>query len=34
MSTFLTFPVVAIVILLLYLFSVLNIIPEYERNVV
>src|SRR5262249_2401034 len=31
---FLTLPVIAIVILLLYFFSVLNIIPEYERGVV
>src|SRR6266542_2995169 len=34
MSEFLTLPVIAIVILLLYFFSVLNIIPEYERGVV
>jgi regulator of protease activity HflC (stomatin/prohibitin superfamily) len=34
MSEFLTLPVVAIAILLLYLFSVINIIPEYERGVI
>src|SRR5215510_552007 len=34
MAEFLTLPVVAGVILLLYIFSVLNIIPEYERGVI
>jgi regulator of protease activity HflC (stomatin/prohibitin superfamily) len=34
MSQFLTLPVIAVVILLLYLFSVLNVIPEYERGVI
>src|SRR5215467_8395243 len=34
MAEFLTLPVVAVVILLLYIFSVLNIIPEYERGVI
>src|SRR5215813_4573351 len=34
MAEFLTLPVVAFVILLLYIFSVLNIIPEYERGVI
>jgi regulator of protease activity HflC (stomatin/prohibitin superfamily) len=34
MSEFLTLPVVALAILLLYIFSVINIIPEYERGVI
>ena len=34
MAEILTLPVIAIVILLLYLLSVLNIIPEYERGVI
>jgi regulator of protease activity HflC (stomatin/prohibitin superfamily) len=34
MSEFLTLPVITIVILLLYVFSVINIIPEYERGVI
>jgi regulator of protease activity HflC (stomatin/prohibitin superfamily) len=34
MSEFLTLPVITIVILLLYIFSVINIIPEYERGVI
>ncbi len=34
MLDLLTLPVIAIAILLLYLFSVINIIPEYERGVI
>jgi regulator of protease activity HflC (stomatin/prohibitin superfamily) len=34
LSDFLSLPIVTILILLIYLFSVLNIIPEYERGVV
>src|SRR4029434_1510368 len=34
MLDFLPLPIIAIVILLLYFFSVLNIIPEYERGVI
>src|SRR5262249_19487302 len=34
MAEFLTLPVVAFVILVLYIFSVINIIPEYERGVI
>ncbi len=34
MPDLLTLPVIAIAILLLYLFSVINIIPEYERGVI
>jgi regulator of protease activity HflC (stomatin/prohibitin superfamily) len=34
LSEFLSLPIITFLILLLYLFSVLNIIPEYERGVV
>jgi regulator of protease activity HflC (stomatin/prohibitin superfamily) len=34
LADFLTLPILAFLILLIYLFSVLNIIPEYERGVV
>ncbi|MGH9755642.1 MAG: slipin family protein [Blastocatellia bacterium] len=34
MSELFTLPVVAVAILLLYIFSVINIIPEYERGVI
>jgi regulator of protease activity HflC (stomatin/prohibitin superfamily) len=34
MPELLTFPVIAVAILLLYLFSVINILPEYERGVI
>src|SRR6185503_18568694 len=34
MSEFLTLPVITIVILLLYVLSVINILPEYERGVI
>ncbi|MCI0487303.1 MAG: slipin family protein [Blastocatellia bacterium] len=34
MPEFLTFPVIAIAIVLLYIFSVINILPEYERGVI
>jgi regulator of protease activity HflC (stomatin/prohibitin superfamily) len=34
LSDFLSLPIITFLILLLYLFSVLNIIPEYERGVV
>src|ERR671936_2666598 len=34
MSDFLTLPVIALAILLLYLFNVINILPEYERGVI
>jgi regulator of protease activity HflC (stomatin/prohibitin superfamily) len=34
MPEFLSLPILAFLILLIYLFSVLNIIPEYERGVV
>ncbi|MCI0665608.1 MAG: slipin family protein [Acidobacteria bacterium] len=34
LSEFLTLPIVAIVILIIYLFSVINIIPEYQRGVI
>jgi len=34
LADFLTLPILGILILLLYLFSVINIIPEYERGVV
>src|SRR5262245_21271919 len=34
MAEILTLPVIAVVILLLYIFSVINVIPEYERGVV
>ncbi|HWP42282.1 MAG TPA: slipin family protein [Blastocatellia bacterium] len=34
MEEFLTVPIIAVVILLLYIFSVINILPEYERGVI
>ncbi|HXG64748.1 MAG TPA: slipin family protein [Blastocatellia bacterium] len=34
MEEFLTFPIIAGVILLIYFFSVINILPEYERGVI
>ncbi len=34
LSEFLTLPIVTIVILIIYLFSVINIIPEYQRGVI
>lgn len=34
MPTLFTFPIVAAVIILIYIFSVINILPEYERGVI
>src|SRR5262245_66663365 len=34
LSEFLTHPIVAVAILIIYLFSVINIIPEYQRGVI
>src|SRR6185312_197620 len=34
MPELLTFPIIAVAIALLYLFSVINILPEYERGVI
>ncbi|HEY7912594.1 MAG TPA: slipin family protein [Blastocatellia bacterium] len=34
MNEFITFPLVAVAVLLIYIFSVINIIPEYERGVI
>jgi regulator of protease activity HflC (stomatin/prohibitin superfamily) len=34
MEEFLTFPIIAVVIFLIYIFSVINILPEYERGVI
>jgi regulator of protease activity HflC (stomatin/prohibitin superfamily) len=34
MEEFLTFPIIALVIFLIYIFSVINILPEYERGVI
>jgi len=34
LSEFLTLPIVAVAILIIYLFSVINIIPEYQRGVI
>jgi regulator of protease activity HflC (stomatin/prohibitin superfamily) len=34
MQEFLTFPIIAVVIFLIYLLSVINILPEYERGVI
>ena len=34
MSDLLTFPIIAVAIVLIYIFSVINILPEYERGVI